>query len=141
MASLVKGEKNTQHISLKTSISLFVLGLILSCSSAYPQKKNIYITDTGKKYHLESCRYLRFSKKIIELDSAVSLGYEACKVCKPGKSKVSLESSQKNENQSEPETEPELRSATSVRCSATTQRGTRCKRMTKNSSGKCWQHE
>lgn len=29
----------------------------------------------------------------------------------------------------------------SVQCSATTQKGTRCKRMTRNLSGKCWQHE
>ena len=33
-----------------------------------------------------------------------------------------------------------IRSA-SVRCSATTQKGARCKRMTKNASGRCWQHQ
>jgi hypothetical protein len=29
----------------------------------------------------------------------------------------------------------------SVRCSATTQQGTRCERMTTNANGRCWQHQ
>ena len=35
----------------------------------------------------------------------------------------------------------ESSSSTSVQCSATTKKGSRCKRMTTNSSGLCWQHE
>ena len=31
--------------------------------------------------------------------------------------------------------------STSVQCSARTKKGARCKRMTTNASGKCWQHE
>jgi hypothetical protein len=43
----------------------------------------VYITDTGEKYHRNSCYYLRKSKKEISLPEAVRLGYEPCKVCEP----------------------------------------------------------
>lgn len=43
----------------------------------------VYITDTGTKYHRESCRYLDESKHAIGLRSAQRNGYEPCKVCKP----------------------------------------------------------
>ncbi|MDA8620771.1 DNA/RNA non-specific endonuclease [Planctomycetota bacterium] len=35
---------------------------------------------------------------------------------------------------------PSSRLGVAVRCSAITQRGTRCKRRTKNATGRCWQH-
>lgn len=36
---------------------------------------------------------------------------------------------------------PSAAPRSSVQCSATTQRGTRCKRMTTHSSGRCYQHQ
>mmetsp|Transcript_7751 Transcript_7751/g.14716 ORF Transcript_7751/g.14716 Transcript_7751/m.14716 type:complete len:243 (-) Transcript_7751:336-1064(-) len=42
---------------------------------------------------------------------------------------------------SPPRPEPVRRLGYTVRCEATTLRGTRCKRMTYNGSGYCWQHE
>jgi hypothetical protein len=43
----------------------------------------VYITDTGAKYHVGSCRYLSHSKHPISLKDAKAQGYEACKVCRP----------------------------------------------------------
>ncbi len=47
------------------------------------KSKTVYITDTGKKYHSDGCRYLKKSKIPISLDNAKARGYGACKVCKP----------------------------------------------------------
>lgn len=43
----------------------------------------VYITNTGEKYHLAGCRYLKSSKISISKSEAVKQGYAACKVCKP----------------------------------------------------------
>ena len=42
----------------------------------------VYVTATGKKYHLRTCRYAKRAKKITRAD-AKKRGYEPCKVCKP----------------------------------------------------------
>lgn len=47
--------------------------------------KYVYITNTGKKYHRNGCRYLKRSKKKVTLKWAKAHGYTACKVCKPPK--------------------------------------------------------
>ncbi len=43
----------------------------------------VYITNTGDKFHTGSCRYLRESKIPISRSDAVDRGYTACKVCRP----------------------------------------------------------
>lgn len=43
----------------------------------------VYITKTGKKYHLSECSYLRQSKIAISLDDANANGYTPCSRCKP----------------------------------------------------------
>jgi len=43
----------------------------------------VYVTKTGDKYHKSSCHYLKRSKIKITKSEAQSLGYTACKVCKP----------------------------------------------------------
>lgn len=45
----------------------------------------VYVTKTGTKYHLESCRHLRKSKRAITLQEARDKKFEACKTCKPDK--------------------------------------------------------
>lgn len=47
------------------------------------KERTVYITRTGEKYHLGSCRYLRQSKIAIKLKDAIAQGYTACKVCRP----------------------------------------------------------
>lgn len=46
-------------------------------------EKIVYISKTGKKYHLENCRTLRGEKEAIDLNEAIKTGYEACKICNP----------------------------------------------------------
>lgn len=48
-----------------------------------PLTQTVYITKTGKKYHVGTCRYLSKSKIEIKKSEAKKLGYEACKVCSP----------------------------------------------------------
>ena len=43
----------------------------------------VYITNTGKKYHRASCRYLRKSMIPIKKKDAITRGYTWCSVCKP----------------------------------------------------------
>jgi hypothetical protein len=43
----------------------------------------VYITRTGKKYHLKNCRTLRNPKIPVKLKDAVKDGYEPCKICHP----------------------------------------------------------
>lgn len=45
--------------------------------------KTVYITNTGKKYHIDGCRYLKNSKIEIKLEDAKSQGYTPCGVCNP----------------------------------------------------------
>jgi hypothetical protein len=43
----------------------------------------VFITKTGKTYHLETCRYLSTSKIPILLEVAKSKGYTSCSACDP----------------------------------------------------------
>lgn len=45
--------------------------------------ETVYITNSGKKYHADGCRYLSKSKIQIEKDAAMKRGYGACSVCGP----------------------------------------------------------
>jgi competence protein ComEC len=47
------------------------------------KQQTVYITNTGKKYHTATCRYLSHSKIPISLKDAKAQGYTACSVCKP----------------------------------------------------------
>lgn len=49
-----------------------------------PVKRTVYVTRTGIRYHLGSCRYLRKSKIPMEIGEATILSYTPCKVCRPG---------------------------------------------------------
>lgn len=52
---------------------------------AQPAGVVVYVTKTGKKYHLENCRHLRRSKVPIPLTEAKERRFEACRTCKPDK--------------------------------------------------------
>ena len=114
---------------MKRYVSLLFLFFALHLGA-----QTVYVTNTGEKYHRGSCKYLAKSKNAVELSDAINQGYGACKICKPLKS-VSKKAEVKEEKY------PDYnRNATSSQCSATTQKGSRCKRMTTSANGKCWQH-
>jgi hypothetical protein len=74
---------------MKKIILLSVLllgGMVFSCSTDDPIDDSVslvWISDTGEKYHLQSCRYVTSNFYSIEKSEAISRGYTACKVCKP----------------------------------------------------------
>ncbi len=48
-----------------------------------PEGSIVYITRTGIRYHVGSCRYLRKSKLPVSMEEAEAEGYTPCKVCTP----------------------------------------------------------
>lgn len=125
--------------------------LLIACASSPSEAQTVYITKTGSKYHRASCQYLRKSQYPITIKEAVDRGYEPCSVCDPGspaktqKASPAVDPNQKKDK-SVPDKAPENSSrvpqeAKSSQCTAITKAGTRCKRMTTNANGKCYQHQ
>ncbi|RCW91312.1 hypothetical protein [Winogradskyella arenosi] len=119
-------------------LKLLLFFLTLAFSSV-TLAQAVYTTQTGEKYHKSNCQYLKHSKKEIDLKKAISLGYIACKICKPiannsqgSASKAKIITSKVKTNSS--------KKTIATQCTAKTQAGKRCKRKTKNSSGRCYQH-
>jgi hypothetical protein len=79
--------------------------------------QTVYSSTKGEKYHTADCN-LSGDADNMKLDAARKSGKKPCGVCKPDehvKDKV-------------------------ARCKGKTADGTRCKRMTASSAGKCYQH-
>ncbi len=73
--------------------STTTVSVSLSTSEAQAASK-VYITPTGTKYHLKSCRTIKNSKLTkLTVKKAAKLGYAACKVCNPPASSTSSSSS------------------------------------------------
>jgi hypothetical protein len=106
-------------MGLQRKIYLLFL-LLLFCTAV--QAQTVYITKTGEKYHQEACRYLSKSKISIELKKAKENGYTACSVCSGGTAT------------------PKEKATVSQQCSGKTKADSRCKRMTTNANGRCYQH-
>jgi hypothetical protein len=47
------------------------------------KEQTVYVTKTGKKYHLATCRFLSKSKIPMSLKDAKAKGFTACSICKP----------------------------------------------------------
>lgn len=119
-------------------ILLFILAIAFS-SNVIAQ--NVYTTKTGEKYHKNSCRYLKYSKKEISIDKAIELGYTACSVCKPTKENTKSNSrATTNAIAPKEKSKPTTKKAVATQCTGKTQAGKRCKRKTKNTNGRCYQH-
>jgi len=113
------------------SARFFALIVLLSLSFTIVAQ-TVYVTKTGKKYHSENCRSLSHSKIEITLSKAQEYGYSACSVCKPP-----TESSSNISNQ----VTTIRKLSSSSQCVGLTKSGSRCKRMTTNSNGRCYQHQ
>ena len=130
------GKRKTRIMKLyKFFLFLFLVG-----GTSNVTAQSVYITKTGEKYHTESCRYLKYSKKEVTLEDAMSFSYEACLVCKPSAKLNSKEKSPLIETKKASQAKPPQRKATASQCTGTTKSGSRCKRRTKNTSGRCYQH-
>ena len=91
----------------------------------------IFITKSGKKYHLDGCRWLK-SRIPSTISEAVSKGLTPCKVCQPP-------SANSNYSVPTPIYTPKANTS-SGRCQAITQKGTQCKRKSQSGRNYCWQH-
>lgn len=120
---------------------LLLLLVFLGCSQ-YSPAQTVYTTKTGEKYHNENCRYLKYSKKEITLKEAIDRGYQACSICKPGINTEETPSTNSFYSSPESTVSPQQTTtqATASQCTGKTKAGKRCKRTTKNASGRCYQH-
>ena len=103
--------------SFRLLTSTLVLAFLLPTLS-YAQK--VVVTKSGGKYHVDNCRTLTTSSdtKAVDVTEAKASKLAACTVCKP----------------------PTKPATGGKQCAANNKDGARCKRMTADKSGKCWQH-
>lgn len=138
-------ERQALYKMKHSGIYILLLLLIQSCAFSQDEKKVVYITKTGEKYHTESCRYLKYSSFEIDFEEANERGYTACSVCKPGEGDVKNDTvkpaAPKPQTSLKANTVQKTQSTTTRQCSALTKAGTRCKRTTSEANGKCWQHQ
>jgi micrococcal nuclease len=65
------------------SLTALFLALCFLPAAGQTGETVVYVTNTGKKYHRETCASLSLSKIPLSLDDAVRSGYEACALCRP----------------------------------------------------------
>jgi len=119
------------NLRLLTRAALLICSLLLVSIFAFGQ--TVYVTNTGTKYHTSGCRYLSKSKIATSIDKALEGAYTACSVCKPF---VSSTKQGVVQNESAP-----VKNPSSAQCTAITKVGNQCSRGTKESNGRCWQHQ
>jgi hypothetical protein len=123
------------------ALNFFLLFVTIIITSNISAQTEVYVTKTGQKYHKEICRYLKLSKNKTTIKKAKAKGYLACKVCVPKEKGVkSRDVSKSGIKKVTKKKHTPTKKSTASRCTATTQKGTQCKRRTKNASGRCWQH-
>ncbi|GAH49550.1 unnamed protein product, partial [marine sediment metagenome] len=73
-----------EYIPDNSMKKLWVILLLFLVASLLPADDlTVYITKIGKKYHLDTCSYLRSSKIPISLADAIVGGYTPCSRCNP----------------------------------------------------------
>jgi micrococcal nuclease len=74
---------------VKKTFRLLLVFLLLNSAGGLPRAQDagetttVYVTNSGKRYHLEGCGSLRRSKIALSLGDAVKSGYGPCSICKP----------------------------------------------------------
>jgi hypothetical protein len=64
-------------------LGYIALSLLKTVPPSPEETTLVYVTRSGKKYHLKDCRYVRKSRLTLTLKEAKEKGYEPCKVCHP----------------------------------------------------------
>lgn len=114
----------------------FFVGLMFCAVNISAQ--SVYMTNTGTKFHKNTCHYLKYSKKEISYEKALELRFTACSVCKPNVGSNTLGIMSTSIKSTSPQSTN--KNTTSTQCTGKTKSGSRCKRMTKDRSGRCYQH-
>jgi hypothetical protein len=113
-------------------------------STSQPGSKDptVYVTPTGSRYHLPTCRHAATGSATPLSTAARTL--QPCKLCNPPAAVASTAAPTSSPTPvaapSASSPRPTTRPTASGQCSATTQKGTRCKRTAKSGSAYCWQH-
>ncbi|HCW06517.1 MAG TPA: hypothetical protein DGG95_04030 [Cytophagales bacterium] len=98
---------------------IFVIGFFLFIGLAVKSNaQTVYASQKGEKYHTADCK-LSGDANGMELADAKKAKKTACAMCKP------------DEHLKDKKTQ----------CTGKTADGTKCKRMTSNKNGKCFQHQ
>ncbi|WP_312697498.1 DUF5763 domain-containing protein [Sphingobacterium mizutaii] len=123
-------------VALRYLISiLFVLSTF--CLSA----QTVYKTPSGTRYHTATCHHVKNVSKGLSISEAKKMGLSACTQCKPDQSTQRGFVSPSNKGLGIKPGEAQGAVPRSVQCKGTTKKGTRCKHMTRNVNGYCYQHE
>jgi len=122
---------------MKTIRLFLILFSILVTNNLIAQ--TVYVTNTGEKYHVDNCRYLKYSQNETTIKKAKDLGYLACKVCKPTIENTLKTKPDTKKNSQKPKP-ASIKKITATQCTGTIKSGRRCRRQTKNASGRCYQH-
>jgi len=130
-------EKRKKKLKIIMRVLKLIWCLISILYTLNLSAQSVYITKTGEKYHKKSCGYLKYSSKKIELEEALNLGYLACKLCEPKEEVVYKTLSSTDKQNYLPTTS---RKIIATQCTGKTKSGSQCKRKTKNTSGRCFQH-
>ncbi len=125
---------------MKALNTLLLFVAVLITSNALAQTE-VFVTKNGKSYHKKECRLLPIVHIKTTIKKAKGKAYVPCKVCVPkGKGNKSKVLTKKNTKKISKKKRTSAKKKSTSRCTATTQKGAQCKRRTKNTSGKCWQH-
>jgi hypothetical protein len=108
--------------------------LVAIATSAFSQ--TVYITKTGKSYHVKGCTSLRKSAIPIELSEAIAR-YSPCRNCNPP---TEVEGAAMSSLKSKSAATSSRKEQSSGRCQARTKKGTQCSRRAQPGSKYCWQH-
>jgi micrococcal nuclease len=75
---------------IKRSAVFFFFGILfLACIPGHTERADpppalvVYVTNSGNRYHTESCSSLRRSRIAVTLADAVRSGYDPCSICNP----------------------------------------------------------
>jgi len=119
---------NSNEIRIKIITTLLFTFIIFLVKG-----QDIYKTPSGEKYHLSGCKIVEnFSKKLLSEADITKYNLDPYKLCHPP-SKKTISKSFSGENKAVGE-------SASVQCKGITQKGRRCKHLTKLSNGYCYQH-
>lgn len=116
----------------------FFLVLLFISAGCRLVAQTVYKTPSGKKYHTATCRYVKNVSEKLTKKEADKLGLEPCSQC----IKVNVSSTKQSYGSSLGIKPGEAKGEhTSQQCRSMTKAKQRCKRMTKNVNGLCFQHE
>jgi hypothetical protein len=107
---------------------IFVFSFVMKGNAQY-----VYVTPSGTKYHLKSCKSVRNTCRQLSLSEAAYEGYSPCSICHPPRS---VPYSQKKISRTTNGTQ-----SSSQICKGITKSGKRCRNRTRIGNGYCFHHQ